>query len=77
MKSYREMSAEELVKEKEQLIARYEEYKNMALSLNMTRGVPSTEQLDLASDMYDDLSSSGFLSEKGQEIIEKSGYIPL
>ena len=68
MKSYREMPAEELVKEKEQLIARYEEYKNMALSLNMTRGVPSTEQLDLASDMYDELSSSGFLSEKGQDV---------
>ena len=68
MKSYREMTAEELKQEKELLVKRYEEYKEMNLSLNMTRGVPSTEQLDLASDMYDGLSNSGFLSVNGQDV---------
>lgn len=68
MKSYRNMSADELKQEKELLASRYEEYKAMNLSLNMTRGVPSTEQLDLTNDMYDDLSDSGFLSEKGQDV---------
>ena len=68
MKSYREMTADELKQERELLIKRYEEYKAMALSLNMTRGVPSTEQLDLASDMYDDLSSSGFMSVNNQDV---------
>ena len=68
MKSYREMNAEELKQEKELLVKRYEEYKAMGLSLNMTRGVPSSEQLDLTSNMYDDLSKSGFKSVKGEDV---------
>ena len=68
MKSYREMTADELKQERELLVKRYEEYKAMSLSLNMTRGVPSTQQLDLASDMYDGLSDSGFLSVNGQDV---------
>ena len=68
MKSYREMTADELKQERELLVKRYEEYKAMNLSLNMTRGVPSTQQLDLASDMYDGLSDSGFLSVNGQDV---------
>ena len=68
MKSYREMTAEELKQEKDILVKRYEEYKAMNLSLNMTRGVPSTEQLDLASDMYDNLSDSGFMSVNNQDV---------
>ena len=68
MKSYREMTADELKQERELLVKRYEEYKAMSLSLNMTRGVPSTQQLDLASDMYDGLSDSDFLSVNGQDV---------
>ncbi|MBE7069812.1 MAG: aminotransferase class I/II-fold pyridoxal phosphate-dependent enzyme [Ruminococcaceae bacterium] len=68
MKSYKEMTADELKQERELLIKRYEEYKAMSLSLNMTRGVPSTQQLDLASDMYDDLSESGFMSVNNQDV---------
>ena len=68
MKSYREMTADELKQEKELLVKRYEEYKAMNLSLNMTRGVPATEQLDLTSNMYETLIGSDFLSEKGEDV---------
>ncbi len=68
MKSYREMTAEELKQEKELLVKRYEEYKAMGLSLNMTRGVPSTDQLDLTNNIYDDISKSGFKSVKGEDV---------
>ena len=68
MKSYREMTAEELKQEKELLVKRYEEYKAMGLSLNMTRGVPSTDQLDLTNNIYDEISKSGFKSVKGEDV---------
>ena len=38
MKSYQEMSKEELLQEKESLKAAYKEYQKMDLSLNMARG---------------------------------------
>ena len=41
MKGYREMTKEELVKAREELNARYEEYKALNLTLDMTRGKPS------------------------------------
>ena len=45
MKSYQEMSKEELLQEKESLKAAYKEYQKMDLSLNMARGKPAVEQL--------------------------------
>ena len=47
MKPYREMSKEELASLKEQLEAVYKEYQGKNLSLNMARGKPCKEQLDL------------------------------
>ena len=41
MKSYQEMSKEELLQEKESLKAAYKEYQKMDLSLNMARGKPA------------------------------------
>ena len=48
MKPYREMSKEELASLKEQLEAVYKEYQGKNLSLNMARGKPCKEQLDLS-----------------------------
>ena len=48
MASYQEMSKEELLKEKESLLQAYEEWQKRGLTLNMARGKPSAEQLDLA-----------------------------
>lgn len=68
MKPYNEMSKEELVALKEQLVAEYEEIKSRGLSLDMSRGKPAAAQLDLALDMMDVLTSSSVLkSENGTD----------
>ena len=62
MKSYLEMSKEELNSELEQLRVRYHDFQAMDLQLNMSRGVPCREQLDLSMGMMDALSSSADLT---------------
>ena len=68
MQSYQEMTKEELCKEKESLEAAYKEWQKRGLSLNMARGKPSEEQLDLTMPMMDVLNSSADLhSEDGTD----------
>ncbi|MBR1796632.1 MAG: aminotransferase class I/II-fold pyridoxal phosphate-dependent enzyme [Clostridiales bacterium] len=67
MKSYKEMSKEELQAEREVLLKRVEEFRAMNLSLNMTRGKPAPDQLDMSNHMYDNLSDTGFKSEDGSD----------
>ena len=57
MKKYTEMSREELLSEKESLEEAYREYQKRGLSLNMARGKPSVEQLELSMPMLDVLHS--------------------
>ncbi len=54
--SYKEMTKEELLKERESVAAKYEELKAMGLKLDMSRGKPNTEQLDISMEMVDTLS---------------------
>ena len=49
MKSYREMSNEELKAEIDVLMKEYRQYQNMDLKLNMSRGKPCLDQLDHVS----------------------------
>ena len=66
MKPYREMSKEELASLKEQLEKVYKEYQGKNLKLNMARGKPSPEQLDLSLPMMDILNSkSDYTSADG------------
>lgn len=65
MKSYKQMTKDELNAEKALLEKRIEEYKAMNLSLNMTRGKPSVEQLELSREMYKGLEDSDFMSASG------------
>lgn len=66
MKPYREMSKEELASLKEQLAATYKEYQGKNLKLNMARGKPSPDQLDLSVPMLEVLNSkSDFMSVDG------------
>lgn len=51
MAEYKDMTKGELLEEKQKLQKRFEEYKAMGLSLDMSRGKPSKEQLDLSMDM--------------------------
>ena len=60
------MSKEELASLKEQLTAVYKEYQGKNLSLNMARGKPSPDQLDLSLPMLDVLNSkSDFMTADG------------
>ncbi len=66
MKAYAEMTKQELASLKEQLEAVYREYQGKNLKLNMARGKPSSEQLDLSLPMLDVLNSkSDFMSVDG------------
>lgn len=56
MLSYGEMSKEELLREKESLEAAYLEFQKRGLKLNMARGKPSAEQVDLSLDMLTDVN---------------------
>ena len=67
MKSYKEMSREELLAEKAELEKRVEGFKAMNLSLNMTRGKPAPNQLDMSNGLYDSLSKEGFKAEDGSD----------
>lgn len=62
MQSYYEMSKEELLQEKAGLEAVYKEYAQSGLKLDMSRGKPSAEQLNLSMDMMDVLNSGMDLS---------------
>lgn len=51
MKKYIEFSKEELKKEYDDLLKEYNTYKGMGLKLDMSRGKPCKEQLDLSMDL--------------------------
>ncbi len=57
MKAYQEMTKEELLQEKQSLEAQYNEFCEKGLKLDMSRGKPSVEQLDLSMPMFDVLNS--------------------
>ena len=62
MKTYVEMSQEELKAEIASLKESYKKYQDMELSLDMSRGKPCREQLDLSMGMMDALNSDADLS---------------
>ena len=55
--TYEELSKEELLSLKSGLEAQFEEVKAKGLKLDMSRGKPSTEQLNLSMEMMDVLNS--------------------
>ncbi|MCD8299689.1 MAG: aminotransferase class I/II-fold pyridoxal phosphate-dependent enzyme [Clostridiales bacterium] len=67
--TYAEMPTKELYEEKARLEMQYRELCAMDLKLDMSRGKPSTEQLDLSMPMMDELSSKTPLkSRKGTDL---------
>ena len=58
MKSYKELSREELEALKADLEKQYADAKAKGLKLDMSRGKPAKSQLDLVNDMMDVLNSS-------------------
>lgn len=66
MRKYEEMSLQELEELKEELNRKYEDEKGKGLKLNMARGLPSAEQLDMEADFFNTLNPTvEFNSEAG------------
>ena len=57
MTRYQDLSVEELESLRKELKQSYREYQNMDLNLDMSRGKPSLDQLDLSNGMMDALNS--------------------
>ena len=73
MKSYQEMTREELLQEKAQLEADAK-IKDLGLSLDMSRGKPSAEQLDLSMGLLDAVDSkTDVRSENGTDLRNYGG----
>lgn len=69
MASYQEMSKEELLLEKAALEAEYAKIKEMGLSLDMSRGKPAAEQLDLSMGILDTVDAKSVVkSENGTDL---------
>lgn len=66
MSTYEEMTRDELLTLKDALQKEYDEYCALDLSLNMARGKPAKDQLDLSMPMLDVISSSA-------ECVDKAG----
>ena len=62
MKSYAEMTKEELSAELESLKKEYHKFQDMDLKLDMSRGKPCKEQLDISMGMMDALNSQADLT---------------
>ena len=74
MKTYQEMSKEELLSLKAQLEKDYEDAKGKGLKLDMSRGKPSIAQLDLARGFFDSLTSeSDMKDEAGVDVRNYGG----
>jgi len=67
MKPYAQMSAQELSSIKNELAGFLNECKQKGRKLNMTRGVPSVEQLSLCNEMITHLSSDDYIASNGAD----------
>ena len=64
MKEYQSMTQQELQEEYQAVLAQYQEYQAKGLKLDMSRGKPCTEQLELS---YGLLSQNEYIGENGED----------
>lgn len=62
---YSEMTKEQLRAERKKVNAQYQELKSLGLKLDMSRGKPNKEQLDISMGMVDALNGSDLVGEEG------------
>ena len=75
LKPYKEMTQEELAAELENLRKEYKNYQKMDLKLDMSRGKPCIEQLDLSMGIMDALTSDADLfCEDGTDCRNYGGF---
>lgn len=63
-----ELTTPQLREKLAQLWARYEPYRSMGLDMNVSRGLPCTEQLDLNNELLSNLTEADYISEEGADI---------
>ena len=64
--NYDSLSRSELLSEVELVNKRYAEFKSRNISLDMSRGKPGPEQLDISSEVFNnDSDSDAYLSKDG------------
>ena len=62
-----QMNKSELEAFKNEVEAQYNNFKSLGLKLDMSRGKPSPQQLDLSMDMMNCLSADDYKSENGMD----------
>ncbi len=67
MSDFNHLSIGQLQQIKDDLLERYRKFKSRGISLDITRGKPCPEQLDLAGEMLDIINSSNYLAEKAED----------
>ena len=67
MTDFQQISPQELKQLKEQLQDRYHEFQSKNITLDMTRGKPCSEQLDLAMGLFDCVDDSHYAAEDGAD----------
>lgn len=66
MSEYKVMSQTELTAEYKAVSAKYAEFKDMNLSLDMSRGKPGVDQMDISHELFHQITdTSGYLNETG------------
>ena len=64
---YKDMSKEQLLKEQEELLKEYNRFKSLGLKLDMSRGKPSSEQLDISNELFNLVDENSTKAKNGQE----------
>ena len=64
---YKSLSSQELEAQREVLVDRYKAFQERALNLDMTRGKPGTDQLDLANPMLETVTAEDFKAADGTD----------
>ena len=64
MKEYQSMTKQELQEEYEAVLAQYQSYQAKGLKLDMSRGKPCAEQLELSNEL---LSQNQYIGENGED----------
>jgi DNA-binding transcriptional MocR family regulator len=65
MQAFKNFSKDELINRKNELFEEYENFKKQGLKLDMSRGKPCTEQLDLSNGLFNDVQN--LFSEDGTD----------
>ena len=74
---YSAMKTEEQKKEQEKCLVEYRKYQELGLSLDLSRGKPSAEQLALSMGILDSLKSTSVLHRTEQTAATTAGLTAL